>query len=138
MRYIPRNIGSRFRDALESFPAVLLTGPRQSGKTTFLKEEFGKEYPIRYLDEPRTQLFASEDPISFLESNPPPIILDEIQYLPQLLPYIKRRIDDNRTPGQWILTGSQQFQLMQKVTESLAGRIAILTLLPFSLFEVLQ
>jgi len=87
------------------------------------------------LEDPDVRLRANEDPLLFLDSWKPPVILDEIQYAPELLPYIKSRIDLNRKPGQWLLTGSQSFVLMQGITESLAGRAAILSLLPFSLSE---
>lgn len=124
---------------MQAFPSLLLSGPRQSGKTTFLKEEIlSLGYQIHFLDDPPTRLFAREDPAGFLQTYSPPLILDEIQYAPEILPLLKRRIDENRQPGQWILTGSQQFQLMQNITESLAGRIAIFSLLPFSLKESLQ
>lgn len=139
MRYIPRHIFPKFYGAMQAFPALLLTGPRQSGKTTFLKEEIlSLGYQIHYLDDLTTRLFIKEDPLGFLQAYSPPLIFDEIQYAPEILPLVKRRIDENRRPGQWILTGSQQFQLMQNITESLAGRIAIFSLLPFSLSESLQ
>lgn len=139
MRYIPRQIFPKFHEAMQAFPALLLTGPRQSGKTTFLKEEIlPLGYQIHYLDDLTTRLFIKEDPLGFLQAYSPPLIFDEIQYAPEILPLVKRRIDENRRPGQWILTGSQQFQLMQNITESLAGRIAIFSLLPFSLSESLQ
>ncbi|RME00744.1 MAG: ATP-binding protein [Calditrichaeota bacterium] len=139
MPYIHRNILPYFRAALDSFPAVLLTGPRQSGKTTFLKQEIaGATYKILALDQPAPRNFAKDDPVGFVEAYPPPVILDEIQYAPELLPVIKGKIDEHRAPGQWILTGSQQFQLMQNITESLAGRVALFTLLPFSLSELFQ
>jgi len=78
---------------------------------------------------------AKEDPLRFLEQYPPPVIIDEIQYVPDLLSYIKTKIDENRKPGQWLFTGSQHFALMQGISQSLAGRVAVLSLLPFSFSE---
>ena len=124
--------------ALSQFPAVLITGPRQSGKTTFLRTELGSAYQYVSFDAPVEREFALHDPNGFLEQFADgPVILDEIQYLPELLPYLKIRIDRRRDEyGRWLLTGSQQFSLMQNVSESLAGRIALLELLPFSLTEL--
>lgn len=136
MNYIDRVLSTKFQQALRSFPALLLTGPRQSGKTTFLKQEIVPQgFKILFLDDPATRNFAKEDPVGFINAWPPPVIFDEIQYVPEILPVIKGKIDANRQAGQWIITGSQQFQLMQNVTESLAGRVALLTLLPFSASE---
>jgi len=136
MTYVDRSIFSVFQEATRAFAVVMLTGPRQSGKTTFLRQQIMPEgYKLLSLDEPATRNFAKEDPVGFIERNPPPVILDEIQYAAEVLPVIKNRVDENRKPGQWILTGSQQFQMMRNITESLAGRGAILSLLPFSLSE---
>lgn len=119
------------------FPAVLVTGPRQSGKTTFLLQEAGKEYQYVSFDDPLERSFAQSDPNGFLDRfGVNPVILDEIQYAPFILPYLKIRIDQDRQNfGKWLLTGSQQFQLMKNVSESLAGRIAVLELYPFSYSE---
>lgn len=135
--YVPRGLAATLSKALVSFPSVLVTGPRQSGKTTFLLEEFGRGARYLTLDAPLERSFAASDPNGFLDRFPEErIILDEIQYAPELLPYLKIRIDrDRRRNGRWLLTGSQQFQLMANVSESLAGRIALLELLPFSLLE---
>ncbi|MEW6041132.1 MAG: ATP-binding protein [Elusimicrobiota bacterium] len=121
--------------ALKSFPVVVVTGPRQSGKTTLLKNIFKDTHAYVNLEDPDTRIRAKEDPRGFLEQHKPPVIFDEIQYIPELLPYIKTKIDENRKPGQWILTGSQNFVLTHNVSESLAGRAAILSLLPFSFSE---
>jgi len=124
--------------AAEEFPVVILTGPRQSGKTTLLQHLFAKSYAYVSLEPPDVRAAASEDPRGFLAMYPPPAILDEVQYAPDLLPYIKERVDANRTEhGQYLLTGSQNLLLMQQVTESLAGRAAILRLLPLSQREAL-
>lgn len=118
------------------FPAVMLTGPRQSGKTTFLKHELGTSCEYVSFDDPLQRALAREDPRGYLARFTGPVIFDEIQYVPELLVYLKIAIDERRSEkGRFILTGSQQFQLMSGVTESLAGRIAILELLPFSLSE---
>jgi uncharacterized protein len=135
--YVPRALSPTLAEALAHFPATLVTGPRQSGKTTFLLEEFGRGARYLSLDDPLQRGFATSDPNGFLDRFPEErVILDEIQYAPELLPYLKVRIDqDRQRNGRWLLTGSQQFQLMANVSESLAGRIALLELLPFSLLE---
>ena len=131
----PRTLSAVLRKAVKTFPAVVLTGPRQSGKTTLLKAIFSKTHGFVSLENPDVRLRAKEDPIGFLETYPPPVILDEIQYVPELLSYLKTKIDARRKPGQWLLTGSQNFVLMHGASQSLAGRAAVLSLLPFSLAE---
>jgi hypothetical protein len=135
--YLRRQLFPTLQTALSQFPAVLVTGPRQSGKTTFLREEFGDRFAYVTFDDPLTRAFATSDPRGFLDLyREQPVILDEIQYVPELLPYLKMLIDQNRQRyGHWLLTGSQQFALMKNVSESLAGRIALLELLPFSQLE---
>lgn len=134
---IPRTLESTVKRAMKTFPAVLITGPRQSGKTTLLVEGFSTTHRFVSLENPDIRARLNEDPVGFLRENPPPVILDEIQYCPEFLHYIKSAIDDDRMPGQWLLSGSQSFSLMQGVTQSLSGRIALLSLLPFSLGESL-
>lgn len=135
--YISRSLEPVLARAAEQFPAVVLVGPRQSGKTTLLKHLFGDRYAIVSLEPPDVRLAAVNDPRGFLSLNPPPVVFDEIQYAPALLPYIKEQIDAQRDrPGQYILTGSQNLLLMNQVTESLAGRAAVLKLLPLSRWEV--
>lgn len=133
MKY--RILSSTIQKAVKTFPAVVITGPRQSGKTTLLKTLFGKTYQYVSLENPDVRLRAKEDPILFLEQLADKVIIDEIQYAPELLPYIKSKIDEKRKPGRWLLTGSQNFVLMQGVSESLAGRAAVLSLLPFTVSE---
>ena len=135
--YITRSLEPVLQKAVNEFPAVVLVGPRQSGKTTLLNHLFGEEYRLISMETPDIRLAAINDPRGFLNLNPAPVIFDEIQYTPELLPYIKEQVDAHRDqPGQYLLTGSQNLLLMQQVTESLAGRVAVLKLLPLSRWEV--
>ncbi len=133
--YLTRLLEKTLKNAIESFPAVFIGGPRRSGKTT-LSRTFLKNHHYVLLDEADVRSLAIEDPRGFLEKYPPPVIIDEIQNAPGLLPYIKARIEEDKTPGQWVITGSQQWTLMKGISESLAGRIAILHLYPLSLDEI--
>ena len=136
--YIQRSLEPVIKKAVQEFPAVVLTGPRQAGKTTLLKHLFSKTHRYLSLEPPDIRLSASSDPRGFIEMYPPPMIFDEIQYAPDLLFYIKEKIDEQRSKyGQYILTGSQNILLLQQVTESLAGRTAILRLLPLSYLEII-
>ena len=131
--YIQRSLEPVLKKAASEFPVVVLTGPRQSGKTTLLQHLFGKRYRYVSLEPPDVRAAAAEDPRGFLALYPPPAIFDEVQYAPDLLPYIKEKIDADRDrTGQYLLTGSQNLLLSEKVTESLAGRAAMLRLLPLS------
>lgn len=131
--YIPRTLEGTLAQAVKEFPAVLVTGPRQSGKTTLLQHLFGATHRFVSLDEPDLRALARQDPRLFLEEYSPPAILDEIQYAPDLLHYLKRAIDRHRsTKGRYLLSGSQNLSLMQGITETLAGRAAVLTLLSMS------
>jgi hypothetical protein len=137
-RYIRRTLEPVLQQATSEFPAVVLTGPRQSGKTTLLKHLFGSSYTYLSLEPPDVRAAAQADPRGFLALYRPPVIFDEVQYAPDLLPYIKEHIDAHRDePGQFLLTGSQNLLLMAQVTESLAGRAAMLRLLPMSQKEAL-
>jgi len=136
--YVSRLLKPIMTRAAAQFPAVILTGPRQSGKTTFLQQEFAESAAYATLDDPFSRELARNDPQGFLASfGDKTVILDEVQYLPELFPYLKMRIDQDRQRyGKWLLTGSQQFSRMKNVTESFAGRIAVLDLLPFSHLEI--
>ena len=133
--YICRTLESTLRKATEQFPVVMVTGARQVGKTTFLRHLSAEDRRYVTLDDPTLLALAKEEPKLFLGRFSPPILIDEIQYAPELLPYIKMEVDNQRTPGRYWLTGSQQFQLMQGVSESLAGRVAILNLLDHQSLE---
>ncbi len=135
--YIKRILSSTFIKAVSGMPAVLVTGPRQSGKTTFLKNETPEGFEYVSFDDPLNRQTAMADPAGFLKQlQQERVVLDEIQYVPELFPYIKMAIDSAPGKnGRWIMTGSQQFSVMKNISESLAGRVAILNLLPFHTLE---
>lgn len=131
--YLPRALEPVLKRAAREFPAIVLTGPRQSGKTTLLRHLFGDTHQYLSLELPDVRAAALADPRGFLEVYPPPALFDEVQYAPELLPYIKERIDARRSArGQYLLTGSQNLLLAERITESLAGRAAMLRLLPLA------
>jgi predicted AAA+ superfamily ATPase len=132
LKYIERTISGHLAKASGQFPVVLVTGARQVGKTTVLQRmrEAGRTYLT--LDDPRLLTLAKGDPALFLQRFHPPVLIDEIQYAPELLPYIKMEADAAPKPGMFWITGSQQFHLMKGVSESLAGRVAVLRLLGLS------
>ncbi len=134
--YFHRKLEKPLKEALGQFPAALITGPRQAGKSTLLQHVL-KNFTYVTFDDVLLRNLAESDPALFLKTYEPPVILDEIQYVPSLLPYIKMRIDADRSKyGQYALTGSQIFPLMKGVSESLAGRIAIFQLYPLSWKEI--
>lgn len=140
MAYVERAIEDRIREISTQFVVLLVTGPRQVGKTTLLRhlaasESGGGERHYVTLDDPALRMLAREDPALFLQRFPPPVLIDEVQYAPELLPHVKMHVDERGKPGDFWLTGSQHFQAMQGITESLAGRVAILDLLGFSARE---
>jgi hypothetical protein len=135
MQLLPRDANAALRRLARSFPVVAVTGPRQSGKTTLVRAAFpGKPYVS--LEDPDERAFALEDPRAFLGRFARGAILDEAQRAPDLFSYLQTRVDGRRTAGQFVLTGSQQFGLMAGITQSLAGRVGLLHLLPFALAEM--
>jgi predicted AAA+ superfamily ATPase len=135
MPYIERLLGEQVSKAARAFPSVLLTGPRQCGKTTLLRHLLPRASYV-LLEDPDVIARVRSDPRAFMEALRPPVILDEIQNTPELFNYIRTRIDSvPKRKGQWFLTGSQESQLMRGVTESMAGRVAVLHLMPLSTFE---
>jgi hypothetical protein len=136
MNYINRQIEAQLKHAATQFAIIAMTGPRQAGKSTLLKFLF-PEYGYFTFDDPVLRKQAKEDPGLFMESVPVHSVLDAIQYAPELLPYLKIRVDQGHgKKGQYILAGSQIFHLMAGLTETLAGRVALFELLPFSFHEL--
>ena len=134
--YITREIEALLKKVCLQFPAVAVTGARQTGKSTLVRTAF-PEFTYITFDDPLQQERAQEDPNLFLDTLGDALILDEIQYVPELIPYLKIRIDQDRSKrSRYILTGSQQFHLIRNLSESLAGRIALLELQPFSANEI--
>ena len=129
-----RQLAQKILDMTQKFPIVSLTGPRQSGKTTLLKHLL-PDYQYVSLENQITRRFATEDPIGFLNTYSHQVIFDEVQRVPELFSYLQTKVDDSNLMGQYILSGSQNFVLMQQISQSLAGRVAILRLLPLSLSE---
>ncbi|MBN1308464.1 MAG: ATP-binding protein [Chitinispirillaceae bacterium] len=133
--YHQRSIETVLASAAATFPVIVVTGPRQSGKTTLLKHYSSKTHRYFSLEDPDVRQQVVADPRAFLGYYGGPLFLDEIQYVPELFPYIKTAVDENAKPGFFLMSGSQHFPLMNNVSESLAGRAAILTLLPFGWLE---
>src|SRR5690349_11871171 len=135
MTYIPRDIEARLERLLASSPCVAVTGPRQAGKSTLLRHCL-PDYKYVTLDDPFFREQAHSDPLLFLDSVGERAIIDEIQLSPGLLSYVKIRVDERRSvKGQYVFTGSQQFGLIKNLSDSLAGRIGLLELLPLSVTE---
>lgn len=139
MNYISRHMENKIIELSKTYSAILITGPRQSGKTTMLRmllerENINKEYVT--LDDLNLRDMAKNDPALFLQLHKPPIIIDEIQYAPELFTYIKMYVDKNKNPGDFWLTGSQIFRLMRGVQETLVGRVAVLHMSPLSQREI--
>lgn len=135
MKAYPRSIEKRAKAILKGNPILLITGPRQSGKTTLSKELF-KDRKYVNLEEPDQRVFAQTDPRGFIKSIEQGAVIDEFQHAPELLSYLQAEVDLNQEMGRFILTGSQNFSLMSHVSQSLAGRVAILQLLPFTFEEI--
>lgn len=137
MKYIKRNLENVVNQVTKEYPVVLVTGPRQVGKTTMLQKLMeGTDRGYVTLDDLNERNIAKTDPELFLQLHKPPILIDEVQYAPELFTYIKMNVDKNHTPGAFWLTGSQVFKLMQGVQESLAGRVAVLSLTSLSQAEI--
>lgn len=136
--YTPRTLEAYLKKAARRMPVLLVTGARQVGKTTLLRHASARGRTYVTLDDPLVLRLAREDPALFMQRFPPPVLIDEIQYAPALLPHIKMAVDRVRKPGLFWLTGSQQFHLMDGVSESLAGRVGILRLLGLSRRELLR
>lgn len=133
--YIPRNLVAALDRLREKFPIVAVTGPRQSGKTTLLRHLF-PDYQYVTLENPDVRERAVSDPNGFLTTYSTRIIFDEIQQVPQLFSYLQTKVDNDQQMGQFVLSGSQNFQLLQSITQSLAGRVALFKLMPFSFAEL--
>ena len=132
---IPRHLAATIERAAAQYPVVSVNGPRQSGKTTLLRETF-PHYRYVSLESPDERAFALEDPRGFLGRLDGPVILDEAQRAPDLFSYIQSIVDDDPVPGRFLLSGSRNFLLMQSISQSLAGRVRLTSLLPFSLAEL--
>ena len=132
MKYIKRHAESTVQQLSKMFGAILVAGPRQVGKTTMLKE-ITQNINYATLDDMIMLVSAQEESGTFFKDNPPPVFVDEIQKAPGLFSQIKMIIDQNHEKGQFFMCGSQQFQMMKGVSESLSGRIGLVTLLGFSL-----
>ncbi len=135
MTYIPRDAEPRVLHFAKGYPVVVVTGPRQSGKSTLVKHAFPDHHYVSLEDLDHRE-FADTDPRGFLNQFDKGVILDEAQRCPALFSYIQTRVDEKRQPGEFILTGSQQFGLLSGITQSLAGRAALLTLLPMTYGEL--
>lgn len=137
MHYIKRNLEKVVAQVTKEYPVVLVTGPRQVGKTTMLQKLMeGTDRGYVTLDDLNDRSLAKNDPELFLQLHKPPVLIDEVQYAPELFTYIKKYADKNHEPGAFWLTGSQVFKLMRGVQESLAGRVAVLSLTSLSQAEI--
>lgn len=134
MRYIARILESHLKLLATKFPVITLNGPRQSGKSTLVRHAFSEKKYVS-CEDPDTRLFAAQDPRGFLDTYRSAII-DEVQKVPDIFSYIQTNVDMDDRPGRYILTGSHDFLLFERISQSLAGRTAVLKLLPFSLQEI--
>lgn len=132
---ISRHISEKLRHYVTKYPVVTLTGPRQSGKSTLLRYLF-PDYQYLSLEDPDILLMANEDPRLFLQQNPDKTIIDEAQRFPELFSYLQSHIDRENREGMYLLSGSQNFLMMERISQTLAGRTAILNLLPLSMKEL--
>lgn len=132
---IDRELTGRIQYFLQKYPVVTVTGPRQSGKSTLLRNAF-TDYTYLSMEDPDVLMLAQEDPRLFLKQYPERVIIDEAQRFPELFSWLQTHVDDAGRTGMYILSGSHNFLLMERISQSLAGRTAVLKLLPFSLNEL--
>ncbi len=132
---VERELQPTVIELARTYPVITITGPRQAGKTTLARMAF-PSYAYCNLEHPETRLLAQQDPRGFFNHYKPPLVIDEVQRVPQLLSYIQVLVDERRENGMYVLTGSQQLNLNESITQSLAGRTALVTLLPFTIGEV--
>ena len=135
--YFKRNVSSQINKLEKGFPVISVTGPRQSGKTTFLQHHFSN-YTYFNLESPQTREFIESDPQQFLKANPKNIIVDEVQRLPELLSYIQVHVDEQQKMGSIVISGSQNLLISEKISQSLAGRAGYQNIFPFSLKELIS
>jgi len=133
--YINRDITNIIKAQQSKYPVLAVTGPRQSGKTTLLRELFA-DYRYVSLENPDTRSFATDDPVGFLRQYNEKVIFDEVQRVPSLFSYIQTTVDESKHMGQFILSGSQNFHLLSSITQTLAGRVALFKLLPLGFSEL--
>lgn len=132
---IPRELEHRARELATKFPIVAFVGPRQAGKSTLARMAF-PDYAYVNLEKPDIRTLAARDPNSFLKAYDEKVIIDEVQQVPELFSYLQAKVDEDGVCGQFVISGSRNFLLMEKISQSLAGRVAILNVLPFSRFEL--
>ncbi len=136
---IERTLTNKIKEIAQFLPVILLTGPRQVGKTTLLEEFSQGQFSYVSLDDISQRELAQKDPALFIQNHPIPLIIDEIQYAPELFTYIKIYVDTHKNQnGLFFLIGSQKFQLTKRIQETLAGRVAVLDLLGFSYKEIMN
>lgn len=133
--FMPRLLEAKLKQMAEWYPVVSLSGPRQSGKSTLAKHAF-PDYTYVSLEDPQIRTAALEDPVSFIRNRPNRLIIDEAQYAPDIFSMVQTVSDENDSVGQYVLTGSQSFLMMRSISQSLAGRVGLTTLLPLSYQEL--
>ena len=133
--YVPRRQNTLLTELKNSFPVISLTGPRQAGKTTLLRHHF-PEYRYVSFEQPSVRTAFASDPEGFLRTYDRAVIFDEAQNVPTLFSYLQSLVDEDRQPGRFVLSGSQNFLMRKSITQSLAGRVGIAELLPLDLVEM--
>lgn len=137
MSYIPRSLQGHLEQLAVWFPVVSVTGPRQSGKSTLIRNAFSS-YEYVNLEDPATRKAAGEDPVGFIRAHPSPLIIDEAQRVPDIFSAVQVASDERGTPGQYVILGSQNFLMSREIGQTLAGRVGLTTLLPFSYMEAVR